>query len=263
MATDGGGNGTRSNGQSASAAPVHPLDERYYVRGETEAYGPYEGRIVKEMIEQGKLLPGTGLARVGATEWTEIKDHPFFASLLRPGHVAAAVGQPLRLPGAPGAYQQAADGTRRYAGFWIRFVAYIVDIIAISILNGTIIGVVFAIVGPGSFSHLEDNSDTGGQIFAGVLLVVAYIVMLVLDVLYFVLFVRSRWQATPGKRLLGLYLITESGQPVSGWRALGRYFAYILSALPFYVGFMMIGWTDQKRGLHDMVCETRVVHGRL
>jgi uncharacterized RDD family membrane protein YckC len=36
-----------------------------------------------------------------------------------------------------------------------------------------------------------------------------------------------------------------------------------LSALPLGIGFFMIGWTDQKKGLHDIVCDTRVIHGKL
>jgi uncharacterized RDD family membrane protein YckC len=35
-----------------------------------------------------------------------------------------------------------------------------------------------------------------------------------------------------------------------------------VSALLFYIGFMMAGWTNQKRALHDMICDTRVIYGR-
>jgi uncharacterized RDD family membrane protein YckC len=247
----------RSSGQHAT--PVHPLDERYYVRGETEAYGPYQGRAVKDMIEQGKLLPNTGLARVGATEWIEIKDHTYFASLL-PAHVLAAASA-VRLPGAPGlSYPQAAaDGSRRYAGFWIRLVAYIIDAVCLMVLYSVVGGLIFGI--SGASGALQGGDANQGLVIA--LVILLYVVIFAITIIYQVLFIRGQWQATPGKRLLGLHLITESGQRVSGMRALGRYFAYILSALPFYVGFMMIGWNSEKKGLHDMVCETRVVHGRL
>jgi TM2 domain-containing membrane protein YozV len=76
-------NGEESSGRPAasSAPPQHPLDGRYYVRGEAGAIGPYEGQAIKEMIEQGKLSATTGIARVGDTQWSELKHHPYFGTL--------------------------------------------------------------------------------------------------------------------------------------------------------------------------------------
>lgn len=234
--------------------PVHPLDEHYYVRGDKEAYGPYDGRTLKDMIEQGKLLPTTGIARVGATEWTEIRNDAFFGAVRQAAGYAPADPTIVRLPGAPGAEAVDARQPLHYAGFWIRLVAYVVDAIILTII-GSVVG---AVIGGGVVT-----STGGGDAAAGLAGGIGSFAGFIIAILYYVLFLRSGWQATPGKRLLGLYVITTSGERVSGWRALGRYFAYILSALPLCIGFMMIGWNKEKKGLHDMVCDTRVVYGRL
>ena len=251
--TDDGASTNRPDAPAGAAPPVHPLDERFYVRGESEAYGPYDGRAIKDMIEQGRLLPNTGIARVGATEWTEIKDHPYFGALRRGGSAPVAA-EAVRLPGAPGSYPESVHPPVRYAGFWIRLGAYLLDFVFIYIG----IAVIFLVAGGAIGFNTQD--DDARSILAGG---VGFIALNAFVILYNVLFLRGTWQATPGKRLLGLHVVTTTGERLSGWRALGRYFAYILSALPLYIGFMMIGWNREKMGLHDMVCDTRVIYGKL
>jgi uncharacterized RDD family membrane protein YckC len=236
--------------------PPHALDERYYVRGETEAYGPYDGRALKDMIEQGEVLPTSGIARVGDSQWGEVKDHPYFGSLRRTGSSAPQGGQSKRLPGAPGYESGAVPGQRRYAGFWIRFAAYLIDTIFIALLC-LVPAIVFGIFGAAVGGTSKGNE---AAVVLGVILL--YAVLIVIVILYQVLTLGGRWQATPGKRLLGLYVITLSGEPVSKWRAIGRYLCYSVSAMPLYIGFMIIGWTKEKRGFHDSICDTRVVYGK-
>jgi uncharacterized RDD family membrane protein YckC len=45
-------------------------------------------------------------------------------------------------------------------------------------------------------------------------------------------------------------------------RAFGRYFAKILSAIILGIGYIMVGFDSEKRGLHDMICDTRVIRVR-
>ncbi|MGP0060813.1 MAG: RDD family protein [Beijerinckiaceae bacterium] len=256
-------NGGENSGRpdQPSAPPPNALDERYYVRGETEAYGPYDGRALKEMIERGEVLPTSGIARVGETQWIEVKDHPYFGSLRRTGSSAPQGGQSMRLPGAPGHDAGTARGQLRYAGFWIRFAAYLIDTVfmfLLLIVPAIVFGIVFGI-----FAAAAGGTSKGNEpaVVLGVILL--YAVMIVIVILYQVLTLGGRWQATPGKRLLGLYVITLSGEPVSKWRAVGRYLCYSVSAAVLYIGFMMIGWTKEKRGFHDSICDTRVVYGKL
>jgi uncharacterized RDD family membrane protein YckC len=59
---------------------------------------------------------------------------------------------------------------------------------------------------------------------------------------------------------LGLKVIRPGGGPVSLGRAIGRYFAKMLSTVILGIGYIMIGFDSKKRGMHDMICDTRVIH---
>ena len=61
---------------------------------------------------------------------------------------------------------------------------------------------------------------------------------------------------------MGLRVVTSDGQRLSFLNATGRYFAKILSAIILCIGFIMIAFTDRKRGLHDMIAGTLVIKTR-
>jgi uncharacterized RDD family membrane protein YckC len=77
--------------------------------------------------------------------------------------------------------------------------------------------------------------------------------------LYEALLTSSSWQGTIGKRVLRLKVVDEAGNRIGFGRATGRFFAKILSSMFFCIGFIMIGFTDKKRGLHDMLASTLVM----
>ncbi len=62
-----------------------------------------------------------------------------------------------------------------------------------------------------------------------------------------------------GKRVLQLKVTDELGNRIGFGRATGRFFAKILSSMFFCIGFIMVGLTDRKRGLHDMLAATLVM----
>lgn len=144
-----------------------------------------------------------------------------------------------------------------YGGFWIRFAAYLIDAIILGIAQF----IIFSVLGVAAFgSTSTDIADS--DIFATTMGTVAYFITLAMGVLYFVLMESSAKQATLGKMALGLVVTDMNGQRISWLRALGRYFAKILSGLIMAIGFIMIAFTDNKQGLHDMICSTLVVKGR-
>jgi uncharacterized RDD family membrane protein YckC len=67
------------------------------------------------------------------------------------------------------------------------------------------------------------------------------------------------WATTVGKRAFSAYVVRPDGSPVGFWRALGREFAKILSALILFIGFIMVGFRSDKRALHDLIADTVVV----
>jgi uncharacterized RDD family membrane protein YckC len=77
--------------------------------------------------------------------------------------------------------------------------------------------------------------------------------------LYFSLMESSAYQATLGKRLVGIMVTDLSGQRIGFGRATARFFAKYLSQLILYIGFFMAGFTQRKQALHDLIASTLVV----
>jgi len=67
------------------------------------------------------------------------------------------------------------------------------------------------------------------------------------------MFEASAWQATPGKRVLRLYVADVHGQRVTFARAAARNLAKIISSLTFLVGYLVAGFTERKQALHDIL----------
>jgi uncharacterized RDD family membrane protein YckC len=220
-----------------SQVPPNALDELWYVLGDdARVLGPCDGRAVIAMIEAGSIGPASLVAKVGATAWGSLADTPAFALYLRDSGRAAV----------------------KYAGFWIRLGAYLIDFVILNILAGVagaIIGVVLVLSG-----NIDADAGSGADPVTRAL---PAVVGLGLGLLYYIFFPSGAWQATPGKRICGIHIIRADGGRVTGLLGLGRYLAYIVSGLPLGLGFLMIGWNEEKKGLHDMMCGTRVVYGKL
>ena len=143
-----------------------------------------------------------------------------------------------------------------YAGFWIRFAAYLIDYIIIMVAQLIIYGV----LGVSLFSAASLDPEAGGM-FEDAASIIAVTVTSIGSILYYVLMESSAKQGTLGKMALGLVVADENGNRISFLRALGRYFAKILSALILMIGYIMAGFTEKKQGLHDIICSTVVVKG--
>ena len=144
----------------------------------------------------------------------------------------------------------------RYAGFWIRFWAYIVDSIAlvpISFLFYLKFAASFWDLSYGMYGYM---AELGAAIYFTL-----FLASFLIPWLYFSLFESGAWQATPGKRLMGLRVTDINGNKLTFGKASVRYFSKILSTLLFYIGFIMVGITEKKQGLHDIIAETFVLLG--
>ena len=64
--------------------------------------------------------------------------------------------------------------------------------------------------------------------------------------------------ATPGKLIFHLRIVDRSGRPIGRAQAVVRGGTYLLSFAGFGLGFVMIGLTAAKRGLHDRLAGTYV-----
>ncbi len=151
---------------------------------------------------------------------------------------------------------------RHYAGFWIRFVAKVIDGIILGVAGLILFIPVLLMFGGAASLGRRDFGD--GAMF-GPAMVGAFgisrLIWLALSTFYEVYFL-SAHGATPGKMALGLKVIRADGGPISPMLALARHFAEWVSAIIFMIGYIMAGFDPEKRALHDRICETRVIHAR-
>ena len=151
-----------------------------------------------------------------------------------------------------------------FAGFWIRTGAYLIDLIILGVAQGAVqVAFVPRIMRP--LTQAPPNA-TPEEAFAALgsmlgLFAVSTLISVVISSLYEGLFV-ANFAATPGKMAFGLKVMRPDGGRVGVGRAFGRYFAKILSGIILWIGFIMVAFDSEKRGLHDMICDTRVVRTR-
>lgn len=132
------------------------------------------------------------------------------------------------------------------AGFWFRLGAWAIDAVILVAIHLSLIA-----AWPGFSEYYADNGGLWQFHWADLL-------NFVLNALYATVGV-SVWATTIGKRAVGLYVLRPDGGKVGFGRALARFFAGILSFLLFGIGYFMIALRDDKRGLHDLLCDTVVV----
>lgn len=146
-----------------------------------------------------------------------------------------------------------------YASFWRRLGAKIID--------GLIVGVVAMVINTALAFMMLMPAAAGAGGGAALAMMIAYQVIsnLVgtgLGLGYAIYFVRKN-DATPGKQILGLRLVRADGSKLSKWRITGRYFAEIVSSLILLIGYIMVAFDkEQRRALHDHMCDTRVIYVR-
>ena len=151
----------------------------------------------------------------------------------------------------------ASPRTLTYAGFWLRGVAYIIDLLLVSVLAMPLLALTTPLAGNNweAYSKLapQEMFNMGNPVVRP-FMVVALPVVLFCGWLYFALCESSSWQGTPGKRLLGLRVSDLQGRRISFARASGRFAGRIVTGLvPFGIGYVMAGVTARKQALHDLI----------
>jgi len=181
------------------------------------------------------------------------------AAVARAPMMSSSVAAPLvgGMAAVPAYAGYAAVPRVEYAGFWLRFLALLIDNAVMGIGFVLILIPLIFLTGLGGFiSEIhpdEDMNDVGIFMLIG-LLFLAATVSLLLTWLYHALMESSEWQATLGKRVLGLVVTDMAGRRVSFGRATGRHFAKIITNMvPAFIGYIMAGFTERKQALHDMI----------
>jgi uncharacterized RDD family membrane protein YckC len=148
-----------------------------------------------------------------------------------------------------------------YGGFWIRFLAHLID----HVILGAVAAPLFFIMALPTILRVAHEAERNQEPSPEMIMAILSSVFLYAGVafagqwLYEALLTSSSWQGTIGKRVLRLKVVDEAGNRIGFGRATGRFFAKILSSMFFCIGFIMIGFTERKTGLHDMLAGTKVL----
>jgi uncharacterized RDD family membrane protein YckC len=152
-----------------------------------------------------------------------------------------------------------------YAGFGRRLGAKIIDWILlwlIALIPQMICS--FLILGTWSV-FIPDMSqvDPDSILLRSVLLnVVSTLLGIVIGLSYGIYFIRKN-DATPGKKMLGLRLVRADASKLSVGRIIGRYFSEWVSSMILLIGYIMAAFDkEERRALHDRMCDTRVIDVR-
>lgn len=142
-----------------------------------------------------------------------------------------------------------------FAGFWLRAIACIIDtffIVAIFLIGVSFFPAYFEKLLPPASTPFTDLPQPPPIVFVALISIMC---------VYYTLFESSVWQATPGKRILRLYVTDLNGQRITMGRAFLRNIARQISGFLF-IGYVMAGLTEKKQALHDLIAGCLVVRKR-
>lgn len=152
-----------------------------------------------------------------------------------------------------------------YAGFWLRFAAYVIDYIIIYVVQSFIfipvlgvMGITFASQMTNPESMTEAEAIGTAMSFAAVAGATALLTS-VIAILYWSVMESSKYQATVGKMALGLKVSDVDGKNLDFVKSLIRNICKIISGMILGIGYIMAGFTEKKQGLHDIIAGTLVV----
>jgi len=150
-------------------------------------------------------------------------------------------------------------GNMIYCGFWIRFCAKLIDGL-LGFLLSMANTLIWSLLIYGSAQVFMPKPPAGVEaskvaLFTGV----AGLTGQAIALLYAWFFI-SKYQGTPGKIILGMKIVRADGSRLTTGRIIGRYFAEWINGFTLCLSYIMVGVdTPEHRGLHDRICDTRVV----
>jgi len=237
----------------------------WYYAANGQQLGPFDEEAFQDLVSKGEIRSTTLVWRSGMTGWKPWSETGSTSTTLtaEPSLFCSECGarfpsdemiqfgdnrvcanckdlfaQKLREGVTPGQI-------RRYAGFWIRVLARLIDSVLLWIVF------FFLAMGFGGLFGVLRSGAAG--VFSSVFLfsslgAAAYEILLL-----------ARYGATLGKMALGIRVITASGGPLTLGLAAGRYLAQLVSSATLTIGYLMAAFDPEKRSLHDRICNTRVV----
>jgi uncharacterized RDD family membrane protein YckC len=224
--------------------PRGSSQERWYYSENGETIGPVTMWELRQQVDTGVILKSCPICKEGEERWVKIGEA--FPSFWHTGT--------KRYTDAINGNISDNDAEVVYAGFWLRFIASIIDGILLSIIVIFVVVVISFVVGYQmaiSGADLMTIGSTGQLLGSALQVLICWA--------YFATSESSETQATPGKRAMGLYVADMKGNRISFAQATGRHFGKIISSLLLGIGYLMAGVTDKKQARHDLMAGTLVL----
>jgi uncharacterized RDD family membrane protein YckC len=242
----------------------------FYAEG-SQQKGPVSDADLAALVRQGTISTSTLIWREGLPDWQPVSqirpdlatasDAPVLGGMAVPEQSKDLLVQQMRegvvLPGMT----VANPSGLRYAGFWIRLGAWLIDYIVMMVVMTPLMLIFFGGMGffSGDFQRRMSSNDPQmmAQFFAmeGAMMLVSFLI----HIGYKGLMV-WRWGATVGKMAVGIKVVTPTGEKLSLGRAVGRAAADLINGFLCSLTYIMIAVDEpEKRGLHDHIAGTRVV----
>ena len=142
--------------------------------------------------------------------------------------------------------QDVSENAVKYAGFWVRVGAALIDTIFFMML---VLPVLYTMYGEEYFTSTE-------QVYWGIGdLLMNYVVPAIIVIVFW-----TYRSATPGKIILNMKIVdAETGEQPSTGKLIIRYLGYYVSAIPMCIGLMWVGFDERKQGWHDKLANTVVI----
>jgi len=229
----------------------------WYYANYNQRLGPVSDTEFARLAREKIIKEDTLVWQHGMPDW---KSYAEVVPMLPPPDISLPVTgtgvgtiEPTALAGVAGiGLPQQVD----YAGFWPRVGAALIDFLIIYVL-ALFLAKAFGVAQIDPMPLIEGNMDQ-------LLVLLKQLALFVfvdtgMRIAYYWFFL-NKFEATPGKMVLGLKVIRSDGSKLSHGQILGRFFAEIISKyFMFGFGYLMVAFDKERRATHDQMCDTRVV----
>ena len=209
-------------------------------------YGPANLAELRDWIRDGRVAGRTQVWQSERAIWAPASEHPELQSEL---------GQFAPPPLVEESFEP--------VGFWVRLGAFILDSIILRVTFELITlpwREKFEVLQKG-FDPTVMQMSQEKMMELGLLSMTYLSIYLAVSISYYVL-MNGRFGATVGKLVVGAKIVNEDGSRLGYTRALIRYVGEWASFVTLGIGYVMIGFRNDKRGLHDLIARTRVIYRR-
>ena len=229
--------------------------------------GPYSIDEIRDFVNEGKIKDETLVWHTGEANWKAWKDFPEASEPPEPSE-EELLKQTIET------LLQSRMNRKRYAGFFVRANAFIIDNVILSIF-GALFLYVMSLAGMLDLNAVSEivnqyiENPTSTELVSKALEIPGmsafFTIWSFVQAVYFIVF-HAVWGATPGKKLLHIHVEMANGEKLSWAFSIFRFIASIVTqaTLIFYgLGYLIVLIDPQKRALHDFIAQTRVVHNAI